>query len=89
MPKRVDFTLGHSLGEFAALVAGGYLEFKDALVMVRKRGEVMAKISKETCDEHGGEVGMVALVCEHEDHLSASHRVHSRIYGFVDCWLKI
>lgn len=69
LPKRVDFTLGHSLGEFAALVAGGYLEFKDALLMVRKRGEVMAKISKETCDEHGGEVGMVALICEHEDHL--------------------
>ena len=69
LPKRVDFTLGHSLGEFAALVAGGYLEFKDALLMVRKRGEVMAKISKETCDEHGGEVGMVALVCEREEHL--------------------
>src|ERR1700761_7239908 len=33
---RVDFTLGHSLGEFAALVAGGYLEFRDALSMVRK-----------------------------------------------------
>ena len=62
IPKRVDFTLGHSLGEFAALVAGGYLDFKDALLMVRKRGEVMAQISKETCDEHGGEVGMVALV---------------------------
>jgi [acyl-carrier-protein] S-malonyltransferase len=69
LSKRVDFTLGHSLGEFAALVAGGYLHFKDALLMVRKRGEVMAKISKETCDEHGGEVGMVALVCEKDSHL--------------------
>src|ERR1700761_406773 len=44
---RVDFTLGHSLGEFAALVAGEYLDFHDALRMVRKRGEVMGRCSRE------------------------------------------
>lgn len=68
---RVDFTLGHSLGEFAALVAGGYLEFQDALSMVRKRGEVMAKVSRDACQEIAGEVGMVALVCENEGHLQS------------------
>jgi [acyl-carrier-protein] S-malonyltransferase len=66
---RVDFTLGHSLGEFAALVAGGYLNFQDALKMVRKRGEVMAQASRETVEKYGGEVGMVALVTEDEEHL--------------------
>ncbi|KUI56662.1 Malonyl CoA-acyl carrier protein transacylase [Cytospora mali] len=29
--ERIDFTLGHSLGEFAALVASGHLRFEDAL----------------------------------------------------------
>ncbi|KZF25608.1 malonyl CoA-acyl carrier protein transacylase [Xylona heveae TC161] len=61
---RVDVTLGHSLGEFAALVAGGYLRYDDALKMVRTRGEVMAKCSRQACREGGSEYGMVALVCE-------------------------
>jgi [acyl-carrier-protein] S-malonyltransferase len=69
--ERVDYTLGHSLGEFAALVAGGYLEFDDALTMVRKRGEVMARCSREAVEDSGGEVGMVALVCQNEDRLHA------------------
>ena len=47
-----------------ALVAGGYLREQDALRLVRKRGEVMARCSKEAKEE----VGMVALVCE-ADHL--------------------
>jgi malonyl CoA-acyl carrier protein transacylase len=53
--ERVDITLGHSLGEFAALVAGGYLTFRDALKMVRRRAEVMSKCSQEAVAEEGGE----------------------------------
>jgi [acyl-carrier-protein] S-malonyltransferase len=68
--QRVDFTLGHSLGEFAALVAGGYLDFHDALKMVRKRGEVMASCTR-SASQRGGELGMVALVTENEDRLRA------------------
>lgn len=62
--ERVDVTLGHSLGEFAALVAGGYVTFEDSLYLVRKRAEVMAECSRRACAEHGGEYGMVALVTE-------------------------
>lgn len=58
--ERIDVVLGHSLGEFAALVAGGYLREVDALNMVRRRAEVMEKCSKDVQEE----VGMVALVCE-------------------------
>ena len=36
-----DFTVGHSLGEFSALVAAGSLEFDDGLRLVRRRGEFM------------------------------------------------
>lgn len=64
--ERVNFTLGHSLGEFAALVAGEYLLFDDALRMTRRRGEVMARASREAVEQSGGEVGMVALVLENE-----------------------
>ncbi|KAL1797243.1 hypothetical protein ACET3X_003849 [Alternaria dauci] len=69
--ERVDITLGHSLGEFAALVAGGYLTFQDALRMVRRRAEVMSKCSQDAVAEEGGEFGMVALVCESEEHMQS------------------
>ncbi|KAF1354901.1 acyl transferase/acyl hydrolase/lysophospholipase [Delphinella strobiligena] len=73
---RVDFTLGHSLGEFAALVAGGYLDETDGLKLVRRRAEVMARCSKEACAEFGGEVGMVALVCEVDQRDAMIHAIH-------------
>src|SRR5436190_2224011 len=63
-PSRCDVTLGHSLGEFAALVAGGYVSFEDSLYFVRKRAEVMAECSRRATSEYGGEYGMVALVTE-------------------------
>ncbi|GAB7364913.1 hypothetical protein MBLNU230_g5703t1 [Neophaeotheca triangularis] len=58
--ERVDVSLGHSLGEFAALVAAGHLREADALRLVRRRAEVFARCSKDV----GEEVGMMALVCE-------------------------
>src|SRR5258706_236541 len=36
-----DYVAGHSLGEYAALVAAGGLDFADAVRLVRKRGEYM------------------------------------------------
>ncbi len=62
--EKVDVTLGHSLGEYAALIAGGYLRYDDGLKMVRRRGEVFAECSRKACEEAGSEYGMVALVCE-------------------------
>ncbi|KAK4643061.1 [acyl-carrier-protein] S-malonyltransferase [Podospora bellae-mahoneyi] len=62
--ERVDFTLGHSLGEFAALVSSGYIEFEDSLHMVQKRAEAMADATRKAQEEYGGEYGMVAIVSE-------------------------
>jgi [acyl-carrier-protein] S-malonyltransferase len=36
-----DCVAGHSLGEYAAMVAAGSLDFEDALRLVRRRGELM------------------------------------------------
>ncbi|EON62909.1 hypothetical protein W97_02134 [Coniosporium apollinis CBS 100218] len=75
--ERVDYTLGHSLGEFAALVAGGYLQFADGLKLVRRRAEVMARVSHEASREIGGEVGMVALVASDETSMNTLiHDIH-------------
>ena len=38
---RPDLLAGHSLGEFTALVASGCVRFRDAVRIVRKRGEFM------------------------------------------------
>ncbi|KAL3450923.1 acyl transferase/acyl hydrolase/lysophospholipase [Aspergillus insuetus] len=63
---RVDVTLGHSLGEFSALVAGGYLRFSDALKLVRRRAEIMSRCTQQAASETGEDYGMIALVCEPE-----------------------
>ena len=81
---RVDITLGHSLGEFAALVAGGYLRESDALRLVRKRAEVMARCSREVNEE----VGMVALVCE-ADHMDSMANAIREFLGLTSEGSKV
>ncbi|VAY86444.1 Malonyl CoA-acyl carrier protein transacylase [hydrothermal vent metagenome] len=51
-----QFTLGHSLGEFSALVASGAINYLDAIELVHKRGLFMS----EACTKIGA--GMMALV---------------------------
>jgi [acyl-carrier-protein] S-malonyltransferase len=48
------FVAGHSVGEYAALVAAGALRLSDALQLVSRRGELMAAA--------GGEGGMLAVI---------------------------
>lgn len=51
-----EFVLGHSLGEFSALVSAGAIDYLDAIELVYKRGLFMT----EACS--GGGAGMMALV---------------------------
>lgn len=50
---KFDVFAGHSLGEYNALVMGGYLDLFDALAVVKRRAELMARIT-------GG--GMAAVI---------------------------
>ncbi len=45
--RRPAFVAGHSLGEYTALVAVGALPFREALALVRRRGELMARAGRE------------------------------------------
>ncbi|NLY89250.1 MAG: ACP S-malonyltransferase [Firmicutes bacterium] len=49
-----SFVAGHSLGEYTALAAAGILPFREALLLVRKRAELMAAVP--------GEGGMAAVL---------------------------
>ncbi len=50
------FALGHSLGEFSALVSVGALDFASGVKLVHQRGKLM----KEACE--GKDAGMMAII---------------------------
>lgn len=66
------FVAGHSLGEYAALLAAGALDFPTALRLVRRRGELMAAA-------HDG--GMAAIIGLDEAPLEAVCREASAAAG--------
>ena len=51
-----EFALGHSLGEFSALVSIGAIDYLDAVELVHRRGQFMT----EACE--GAAAGMMALI---------------------------
>ena len=61
------FSLGLSLGEYTALVAAGSISFEDALILVRKRGELMEETSRKNPGKMacviGMDVGKVEELC--------------------------
>lgn len=65
---RPDFVMGHSLGEFSALVAAGALSFRDAVKLVRLRGQAMQEAVPS------GVGGMVAVIGKSSDEVEAMCR---------------
>lgn len=53
-----DMVAGHSLGEFSALVACGAVSFKDALKVVRKRGQLMQEAGSSNPGTMAAIIGM-------------------------------
>lgn len=63
---RPDAVAGHSLGEYSALVAAGVPRFEDALLLVRRRGELMAGVNART---PGAMAAILGLAPERVDQL--------------------
>jgi [acyl-carrier-protein] S-malonyltransferase len=55
---RPRIVAGHSLGEFSALVAAGVFDYVDALLIVRRRGELMYEAGLETPGTMAAIVGL-------------------------------
>ena len=53
--------LGHSLGEYSALVAGNFINIKDASILIKKRGELMHSSIKPNLS------GMAAIIGKNAD----------------------
>jgi [acyl-carrier-protein] S-malonyltransferase len=62
--RRPAFVLGHSLGEYTALVAAGSLTLDDALRMVRRRGELMTEAGEREDGTLAAIVGLDELTVE-------------------------
>lgn len=56
-----NFVVGHSLGEYVALFASGVLSYKDALYLVKKRGEFM---NEEAIKQGGSMAAVIGLSAE-------------------------
>ncbi|MBE8158276.1 MAG: ACP S-malonyltransferase [Betaproteobacteria bacterium] len=64
---KIDFPAllaGHSLGEYAALVCGGALDFAAAVRLVRRRGELMARAAGGGMAAVIGDFAAVEKLCE-------------------------
>lgn len=63
-----EFVAGHSLGEYSALVAAGALKFRDAIQLVRKRGQYMQEAVPVGVGSMAAIIGLdlptVAGICE-------------------------
>ena len=57
---RPSITAGHSLGEYSALYAAGFMTFADGIRIVAKRGELMAHAGKVAPGTMAAVVGMTA-----------------------------
>jgi trans-AT polyketide synthase/acyltransferase/oxidoreductase domain-containing protein len=66
-----DYVLGHSVGEYNALLASGVVDFEQGLKLVKKRGELMSEASG------GGMAAVMGLVEDKvEEILKENHLEH-------------
>lgn len=65
-----DIFLGHSLGEYAALVASGALSFQQGLCVVQVRGQAMEAAGRHSS---GGMAAVIGLTLEEVESLAAAH----------------
>jgi [acyl-carrier-protein] S-malonyltransferase len=59
-----DYVIGHSVGEYSALVASGALSTRDAAALVRQRGEAMAEAARQKPGAMAAVLGLEDAVVE-------------------------
>ena len=59
-----DFVGGHSLGEFSALVASGYMSFEDGLILVHSRANAMQKACEKNPSTMAAILGLENTIVE-------------------------
>ena len=68
-----DFVAGHSLGEFSALAASGYINFEDGLKLVQRRADAMQKACEKNPSTMAAILGLenniVKKVCDEIDEI--------------------
>ncbi|WP_434813232.1 ACP S-malonyltransferase [Bacillus halotolerans] len=69
--EKPDFAAGHSLGEYNALFAAGAFDFGTGLKLVKKRGELMGRITG------GGMAAVIGLDKEQVTAVLEEHHLHS------------
>jgi [acyl-carrier-protein] S-malonyltransferase len=62
--ERAAFAAGHSLGEYSACVAAGALRFADAVLLVRRRGELMQEAVPAGLGAMAAVIGLAAADVE-------------------------
>ncbi|MBR0019612.1 MULTISPECIES: ACP S-malonyltransferase [Bacillus] len=68
--RKPDFAAGHSLGEYNALMAAGAFDFETGLRLVKKRGELMGRITG------GGMAAVIGLSKEQVTAVLEEHRLY-------------
>lgn len=63
-----QYLAGHSLGEYTALVCAGALAFKDALLLVKLRGELMQQVVMEGAGAMAAIIGLENAAVERACH---------------------
>ena len=61
---RPAFVAGHSLGEYSSLVAAGALEFSEAMVLLRRRAELMQSAGEKNPGTMAAVIGLDIAECE-------------------------
>ncbi|WP_339192535.1 ACP S-malonyltransferase [Bacillus sp. FSL K6-1003] len=69
--EKPDFAAGHSLGEYNALFAAGAFDFGTGLKLVKKRGELMGRITG------GGMAAVIGLDKEQVTAVLEEHHLHT------------
>jgi [acyl-carrier-protein] S-malonyltransferase len=81
--QRPAYLAGHSLGEYAAMVVAGCLEFEEALRLVRERGRLMEQTGTESAGTMAAIVGLkadqVSEICRLSGAEACNHNARTQV----------